>query len=302
MKLSIIIPTFHRNSALSQCLERLSPEFQNFPAELFELIVTDDGKNETAEELIEQDFPWVCWLKGPQNGPAANRNSAANQASGDWLLFTDDDCLPQADWLWSYYWAIKQLPNVQVFEGRSTADTERRAFSECAPINERGGFLPSCNFAIRRRLFAELGGFDEDYPFSFEDMDFHYRVKKAGCQIVFVKEALVIHPWRNTTGKASVQFFKNQKTGILTFIGKHPELINSFNSRHFVAIFIKKLFRVLGPRFIAYSGRGLGHALRELTFNLEMAVLLFPDTFSWYRTSTDRTTKHSSPSLEKTKS
>lgn len=302
MKLSIIIPTFHRNSALSQCLDRLSPEFQNFPAHLFELIVTDDGKNETAEKLVRQGYPWVQWIKGPQKGPAANRNAAAYQASGEWLLFTDDDCLPQTDWLWSYYRAIEEHPTVRILEGRSTADTKRSAFSQCAPINERGGFLPSCNFAIQRSLFSEVKGFDEDYPFSFEDMDFHYRVKKAGHSIVFVKQALVLHPWRNTTGKASVQFFKNQQQGILTFIRKHPELINSFNSKHFVAIFIKKLFRDFGPGFVAYRGRGLGHVLRELTFNLKMAVLLFPDTLNGYRPSKDGTIKHSSSSLEKTKS
>lgn len=300
MKLSIIVPTFHRNSALSKCLDQLAEEVQNFPAELFELIVTDDGYKETAEELIKLNYPWVKWVKGPQRGPAANRNSASKQATGDWLLFTDDDCLPQRNWLWSYYCAIKEQPSVRVFEGRSSADTKRRAFSECAPINERGGFLPSCNFAIKRSLFDKLQGFDEDYPFSFEDMDFHYRVKKAGHEIVFLKQALVLHPWRDTTGKASVQFFKNQKHGILTFIGKHPELIISFNSKHFVAIFLKKLFRDFPPGLITYNGRGLGHALRELTFNLRMAVLLLPDTLKGYNPNTDQTI--SSPSLEKTKS
>ena len=300
MKLSIIVPTFHRNLALSKCLDRLTPEFQNFPSELFELIVTDDGKKETAEKLIKQDYPWVRWIKGPQRGPAANRNSASNLATGDWLLFTDDDCLPQSNWLWSYYRAIKEQPTIRVFEGRSTADTKRRAFSQCAPINERGGFFPSCNFAIQRSLFIEVAGFDEDYPFSFEDMDFHYRVKKAGHQIVFLKQALVLHPWRNTTGKASVEFFKNQQRGILTFIGKHPELINSFNSKHFIAIFLKKLLRDFGPGFISYSGRGLGHALRELTFNLKMAVLLFPETFSRHKPTTEESI--SPPALEKTKS
>lgn len=301
MKLSVIVPTFHRNTSLSRCLDRLSPEFQNFPADFFEVIVTDDGRRETAENLIKENYTWAKWIQGPQRGPASNRNAAAEKAIGDWLLFTDDDCLPQKNWLANYYKAIRENPTIKIFEGMSTADSKRRAFSECAPINEGGGFLPSCNLAIERRLFTALKGFDEDYPFSFEDMDFHYRVKKAGYQVMFVREALVLHPWRITTGEASIQFFRNQQKGIITFIGKHPEVINSFNSKHFVAIFLKKLFRDLGPGIISYRGRGMAHALRELRFNLKMAFLLLPNTINWYKGGFNGLTEHSSTTLEKSK-
>lgn len=301
MKLSVIVPTYHRNQELSYCLDRLSPEYQDVPSSLFEVIVTDDGVRESAEEMVKEHYSWAKWVKGPQKGPASNRNAGAEHAVGQWLLFTDDDCLPQKNWIRTYYEAIRENPTIRVLEGKSTADRKRRALSECAPINEQGGFMPSCNLAVEQRLFNELRGFDEDYPFSFEDMDFHYRVKEAGHQVVFLEDALVLHPWRNTTGKASIEFYKNQQQGIITFIKKHPEIIKSFNSKHFLVMFLKKLIEELGPGLIAYKGRGVGHALRGLHFNIKMAVLLVPETFRWYRKNLAYSNKQSSPILKETK-
>lgn len=283
MKLSVIVPTYHRTHVLRQCLARLTPKVQSLAAHCYEVIVTDDGRQETAQEMIEEEYPWVRWVNGPKKGPAANRNAGAAIAQGEWLIFTDDDCLPDKDWLLVYYQAILIHPEIHVFEGRSTAGTPRRSFSQLAPINERGGFLPSCNFGIQRQVFHQMKGFDQEYPFSFEDMDLHYRLNKQGCQILFLKEALIIHPWRTTTGEKSVKFFANQQYGILTFIGKHPEVLDRFNSKHFVAMFIMKLGLDFIPGIIKYRGRGVGHALRELHFNLKMGYILLPSTYNRFK-------------------
>ncbi|MFM6530798.1 MAG: glycosyltransferase family 2 protein, partial [Dolichospermum sp.] len=66
----------------------------------------DDGYQSTAQEMIEQNYPWVKWVAGPGKGPAANRNNGAKYATGEWLAFTDDDCLPDPQWLASYGEAI----------------------------------------------------------------------------------------------------------------------------------------------------------------------------------------------------
>ena len=87
MIFSVIIPTFHRIDLLSVCLERLSPEKQNFLSEYYEVIVTDDGREITAEKMVEELFPWVKWVKGPCKGPAANRNYGASVSQGDYLVF-----------------------------------------------------------------------------------------------------------------------------------------------------------------------------------------------------------------------
>src|SRR5688572_17920597 len=108
MLISIIVPTCHRNDLLAKCLDRLAPEVQsdvvlcakdsaradrqsgtaespflgatvapNPKAVRYEVIVTDDGKDATAEQMIGESYPWATWLPGPRRGPASNRNNGA---------------------------------------------------------------------------------------------------------------------------------------------------------------------------------------------------------------------------------
>src|SRR5580692_11754168 len=102
MQFSVIIPTFERTEDLSQVLNNLAPGAQTLSSDQYEVIVSDDGKQVRAEELIQQKFPWVKYVRGPQVGPAANRNTGAKIASGEWLVFTDDDCVLDANWLAAY--------------------------------------------------------------------------------------------------------------------------------------------------------------------------------------------------------
>jgi glycosyltransferase involved in cell wall biosynthesis len=193
---SVLIPTYHRNDLLAQCLDRLAPSVQTLAADQYEVIVSDDGKNSTAEALIKENYPWVCWVKGPQRGPAANRNFAATQAKHPWLVFTDDDCLPEPGWLKAYADAIQ--PGICVYEGCTTCHTPFSPLVEETPENLTGGCLWSCNFMIARSVFQEVHGFDEAFPFPFqEDTDFRERVKSAGHRFPFLTEATVDHPPRS---------------------------------------------------------------------------------------------------------
>jgi glycosyltransferase involved in cell wall biosynthesis len=99
---SVIIPTYHRNDLLAKCLDCLADGIQTLPFEQYKVIVTDDGSETTAEEMIRECYPWVQWVAGPHKGPAANRNNGAKYAKGKWLAFTDDDCLPDPQWLETY--------------------------------------------------------------------------------------------------------------------------------------------------------------------------------------------------------
>jgi GT2 family glycosyltransferase len=193
--MSIIIPTCDRNDLLSNCLDLLhnsNPSILN----VYEVIVTDDSKNCIAKKLIEESYPFVKWVDGPKRGPAANRNNGAKIAKGDWLIFLDDDCLPQKEWLNSYENAIQLSKDDLVFEGSTRPERRRQRFDEESPVNIRGNNLWSCNFAINKTFFEDLVGFDENFPYAaMEDVDFHKRVLSK-THVVFLPQALVIHPWR----------------------------------------------------------------------------------------------------------
>jgi len=197
MKISVVIPTCQRNDRLAQCLERFAPGRQSLDGGEYEVIVTDDGSETTAREMISDRFPWVKWVQGPRRGPAANRNNGAQHARGEWLVFVDDDCLPDERLLESY--AKEMTSGILALEGSIHPMGEaNRDMAEC-PVNLTGGYFWSANIAVERALFEKIGGFDPAYPMAaHEDQDLFIRLA-AHTQVRFVAEARVDHPVRILT-------------------------------------------------------------------------------------------------------
>jgi glycosyltransferase involved in cell wall biosynthesis len=192
---TVVVPTRHRNDLLALCLERLAPGAQTLAAARYEVVVTDDGSETTAEAMVRERFPWARWVAGPRRGPGANRNHGARHGSAPWLAFTDDDCLPSPGWLAAF--AAETGSGPRVLEGRTTCEAGLRSSREQAPVNLEGGWLWSCNMAVRREAFAALGGFDEEFPHAhMEDVDFRERALGRGEAIRFVPAAVVDHPPR----------------------------------------------------------------------------------------------------------
>jgi len=209
--ISVVIPTRHRNDLLRICLDQLAPGVQTIPADQYEVIVTDDGNESTAEALLKEHYPWVRWVAGPRKGPGANRNSGVEHARGEWIAFTDDDCIPKPDWLEGY---IKTLtPNTFVYEGQTICNEEYCPFTHETPTNTTGKKLWACNLLINRQFFIEFGKYDIDFSFSNEDADFRERLQHQKILFLFVPIAMVEHPPRlKRLGVASGQ----TKEGIIT--------------------------------------------------------------------------------------
>lgn len=187
-----------------------------------EIIVSDDAGHTNG--ALVREFPAVRFISGPRRGPAANRNAGARAAAGEWLLFCDDDCLPEPNLL-EVYFQRTRTSGCDVIEGAILADRPRRHPFEESPINDVGGNLWSCNFAIRRRVFWTVGGFDERFPApAGEDAELCYRLKKAGILIHYAPDAVVIHPWRKRTAAGFLHQQRRCLESELIAISIHPEL------------------------------------------------------------------------------
>ncbi|MDF2430506.1 MAG: hypothetical protein JWP44_137 [Mucilaginibacter sp.] len=267
--MSIIIPTCNRNDLLSKCLELLSPDIQAIGLNDYEVIVTDDSKDNKAKSLIEVNYSWAKWMEGPKKGPAANRNNGAKYAKGEWLVFVDDDCLPQNSWLNSYREAINLNKNIHVFEGCTNAERPRQRFDEEAPINTSGNKLWSCNFAISKDVFFKLNGFDENFPnAAMEDVDFYVRVTEL-TQILFVPGAFVIHPWRK---KIPFKNFKKHLKSQRYFARKHG-IKNTYSFRlERTKIWLGSIFFEFRT-LIKFSMKGWPIYLERCFFNFCMIFL-----------------------------
>ncbi|HVU25305.1 MAG TPA: glycosyltransferase [Opitutus sp.] len=223
-----MVPTCEREAELAACLEALAPRrLQPVPGGC-EVIVTDDGAGGAEGQRAER-FPAVRFVRGPRRGPAANRNHGASLATGEWLAFVDDDCLPSPGWLAGFAAMAARRPEAQVLEGRTLATGTRIAADMEAPVNADGGFLWSCNFAIRRELFASLQGFDEQFPGPvMEDVELRQRLRERGIESVFVPDALVHHPWRRRKGRA---FLRQYAASVDHYLTRHPGQAGFFTIR-----------------------------------------------------------------------
>lgn len=200
MFFSIIIPTCNRTDLLGKCLSKLNHDVQCLDASNYEVIVTDDGASDNTKSFIEKNYRWVKWIRGPQRGPAANRNNGASFAKGDWLIFLDDDCEPVDGLVSIYKEQVIAYPNIQVFEGAIHAIRSSKSPLEYGPFNTTGGFLWSCNFCISVKLFNSLKGFDETFIYPhLEDNDLKRRIDQNDQTIIFISNAIVYHPWKKIT-------------------------------------------------------------------------------------------------------
>jgi glycosyltransferase involved in cell wall biosynthesis len=186
MMISVVIPTCERPDSLAECISKLG--------DADEIVVSDDSRSDEIRELIARRFSAVKWVRGPGRGPAANRNCGARHANGDWIAFIDDDCVPDVDWLRNMRRAAFDL---DIVEGRTICPNRTYHPFEEVVENLTGGLLWSCNFGIRRDLFQQLGGFDEDFlEAGGEDLEFAWRIKQNGSRVHFAPEVLVYHPAR----------------------------------------------------------------------------------------------------------
>jgi len=101
---SIIIPTYNRKEKLIDSI--LSIESQNYPKDKFEIIIIDDNSTDDTQKetrKLMKKYKNIRYQKNQRNlGPAASRNAGIRIAKGEYIFFTDDDCVVDKDWLISY--------------------------------------------------------------------------------------------------------------------------------------------------------------------------------------------------------
>lgn len=257
--LSVVICTYKRPELLRKCLEQVCYK-QTVDRNTYEVIVSDDNSDGITKKMVDQEFPLVKYFKGPEKGFGANRNNGSKEARGDWLVFTDDDCLPESQWLETYYNAITQNTDAKVLEGKTITDRPQMRFDEQAPINEEGGKLWGCNLAVEKETYFKVGGYPEDFSLYMEDIEFHVKVKEANYSILFLEQAVVCHPYRRSIPIKKYFYIINATKRI---IDRHPDLKANYTFRLLLKIAVTKTsfnfitllkYRLRGVRyFIAYT-------------------------------------------------
>ena len=211
LKFSVIIPTHNRHESLRACLQSLS--MQNYPKSDYEVIVVDDACIPPIQDSIQAEFPEtnVLLLRIMQNeGPSAARNRGVESAHGCYLAFTDDDCVPDPNWLANLESALAAVAAGAV--GGPILDGGKSLFSSASHAvlsavyeyyNAPDGsprFFGSGNLAVPAVEFRNVGGFNPEFRTS-EDREFCARWLRCGYRLVFASEAAVVHRPPNGCGR-----------------------------------------------------------------------------------------------------
>ena len=209
---TIVIPTFGRPLQLQACLAALA--VQTLP-EPWEVVVVDDGSPQSLEGVA---LAWSGWvdlrvIRQDNSGPAAARNRGVQEARGTLIAFTDDDCLPEPQWLDTLVRAARERPGALV-GGTTLNGLGSELFASTSQLivdlvyahfnadPDNAYFFASNNALCPRECFLSLGGFDGSFPRAgAEDRDFCDRWRFAGWPLVWRPDARVEHQHSQSLGK-----------------------------------------------------------------------------------------------------
>lgn len=266
-RISVVIPSYARPTALRRCLTALSA--QTLPREHYEVIVVDDGSPVPLEDVTAAcRGPLDLTLLRQQNaGPGAARNRGAAIARGELLVFTDDDCLPDPDWLEAMARQHAATP-ADLLGGRVVNHDTKNIYAETSQFILEGAyryyaahpgpgqFFASNNMAVPAAAFAELGGFDETFQVASEDRDLCARWHASGRTLRSVEVALVRHAPRLDLVRFARQHF-NYGRGAFRYhqarAGDEPNRPRQTLTAH---------WRFLGKVVEGFAGRRMADRLR----------------------------------------
>lgn len=206
---SVVIPVKDRAAELRRCLE--SVWAIDYPRELLQVIVVDDGSSDSSASVAASLGALVIPSGGRGRGPAAARNAGASVAGGEILAFIDSDCTASGKWLAELIPAFSDANVVAVggfVDGmcrESAVDRYEAVMSSLSlggreQVGASGDdtfYLPSCNLLVRRAPFTRAGGFNEAMHVG-EDVDLTWRLRDLGWTIAYLPVGRVYHEHRST--------------------------------------------------------------------------------------------------------
>lgn len=206
--LSIVLPTYNRWDRLQTVLEALAG--QTVPADELEVIVVSDGSTDGTDEALQAGRAPrpIHLVRQPNQGPAVARNKGVEAATGDLVLFIDDDVVAEPGWAAAHLEMQERAdrPTVVIgplltppdFRFQPWVLWEQRMLEQQYRAMARGLWAPTArqfytgNASIERDHFVRSGGFDPTF-LRGEDVQLAYRLADDGMDFAFQFEAKAYH-------------------------------------------------------------------------------------------------------------
>ena len=241
MRFSVIICTRNRAASLRETLEAVFDQVPNQEIS-FEVIVVDNGSTDSTKPLVaeflvtlpDRHFGNLKYCYESQPGLSYARNRGLEEATGEVIVFTDDDILPESIWLEQIHREFINDPDLHLFGGRVLL-----ASAKLQPVSIVTSEIPQthvapdacatvigANLAFRREIFDEVGNFDVrlgagSFFSGGEDIEFLYRAMRTGYKLRYAPSATVYHNHDRVSHEQACGLEFNYGKGEVAYLAKH---------------------------------------------------------------------------------
>jgi hypothetical protein len=226
----------------------------------FEVIVSDNGSKDGTQKMVKREFPQVRLIENNANlGFSKGNNNAIRISTGRYIMILNPDTVVLDNAFLRMVRFMDEHPEIGVLAPRllnpnGTCQPSCKKFPSLSSVfwstffidtlfpksrffagwEDGGGFEKICEvdqpmgaaLMVRRSVIEEVGMFDEGFKFWFDEVDWCFRIKKAGWKIVFFPKARIIHygaqsfkQWRSPLSIIKGTFFWRRSR--VRFFKKH---------------------------------------------------------------------------------
>jgi len=253
MRLAISIVNWNTTDLLRLCLRSI---FANPPGAELEAIVVDNASSDFDEAAIREEFPQVRVVANKSNtGYAHGNNQAIELSTGDYVLLLNPDTEVRPGALQGLIDFMESHPNAAAAGGRLVRPdggvdqccrgfptpialaSEYLGLSRLFPRSRVFGAYRMTFFGfdraaevdqvmgslmiISRKALETIGGFDEEFPIFFNEVDWCFRAKQAGWKIYFTPDAEITHIGGQSTKQVKTQMRVESQRSLRRFYEKH---------------------------------------------------------------------------------
>lgn len=242
-KVSVIVSAKNAQNTIKKCIDSISRlNYGNF-----ELVVVNDGSTDNTAKILEA-YNNIKLITTEGIGPSKARNIAMEQVSGEFIAFTDADCIVDSEWINEMLKGFTAESIAGVGGSQNSPEDESEFGKKVQDFLSVFGFIsdymksgqtpkaarhnPSCNVMYRKSILLELGGFLEGL-WPGEDVELDYRIRKKGYKLMFNPKAIVLH-YRTGNFKGFCRMMFNYGTAQGQLVRKY----GFFRVIHFVPVII----------------------------------------------------------------
>ncbi len=245
MKLSVIILNYNVQYFLEQCIKSVQRATKNIDAEI---IVVDNNSSDNSCKLVKSNFPDVTLLENKKNvGFSKANNQAVAVANGEYIcILNPDTAVSENTFLECLNFIVdkKDIGALGTFlldgTGNFLPESKRNLPTPSISLLKLLGFgkkyyatkvsekskgdqvpvLVGAFMFLKKSIYNEVGGFDEDYFMYGEDIDFSYKIEKAGYKNYYIGTTSVLHYKGESTSKDAA-YLKRFYGAMEIFYSKH---------------------------------------------------------------------------------